>query len=425
MSSNHPLRLLLAATILVGVGFEATAQSFDQQRGVFSFADAVEPSLQAVVQVLNFGAESSDQPESTGSGAVIDAAEGYVVTNHHVVEDGARFKIVLRDGRTVDARLVGSDPATDLALLKVVAPPRLAAVAVGDSSALRVGDVAIAVGYPFGLAQTVTSGIISGLGRTGIGADVEDFIQTDAAINSGNSGGPLLDSRGRLVGVNTAIYSRGGGGNVGIGFAVPSRIVLAVVEQLKTGQGVRRGVIGVGIEPAGPQGSGAQGARVASVESGSPAAASGLRVGDVVVSADGQSVRGPNDLRRAVALTPPGKTLAVEVMRGEQRLQLSLTVRAPVITTASSSGAAALGAQFSEITRGHPLAGLVSGVVIQALAPNSVLAQRGLQVGDIITQVNQMSVSSVAEFEVALSRYPGRKTLLIARGNALAPVTID
>ncbi|WP_292136784.1 trypsin-like peptidase domain-containing protein, partial [Brevundimonas sp.] len=252
---------LTVATALLAAAGPVLAQSaptvlpYDARRGVFSFAAGLESSLPAVVKVTTLGQSrgpSSDaddpKPYASGSGVVIDAAQGLVITNNHVVENGRKFTVDLIDGRLFDAVLVGADKATDIAVLRITPdgrPLNLKQVQTVDSDTLRTGDLAFAVGYPLGLDQTLTMGVISGLNRSGLGDAVEDYIQTDAAVNSGNSGGPLLDSRGRLIGINTAILSGGmGGGNDGIAFAVPTRIMLYVADQLRTRGEVKRGETG-------------------------------------------------------------------------------------------------------------------------------------------------------------------------------------
>jgi len=226
---------------------------YDARRGVFTFAAGLEESLPAVVQVTTLGqsrgpsSARNPKPSQGGSGVIIDAREGIIVTNHHVIENGQKFTVDLIDGRLFDATLIGADKATDIAVLKIDAPG-LSQVTTVDSDTLRSGDLAFAVGYPLGLDQTLTMGVISGLNRSGMGDAIEDYIQTDAAVNSGNSGGPLLDSRGRLIGINTAILSGGlGGGNDGIAFAVPTRIMMFVVDQLRASGEVKRGRVGLGL----------------------------------------------------------------------------------------------------------------------------------------------------------------------------------
>ncbi|UFZ06771.1 trypsin-like peptidase domain-containing protein [Bradyrhizobium ontarionense] len=248
------------------------------------------------------------QISATGSGVIVDAQRGYVMTANHVVEHADVAQIRTKDGRKFAARLVGRDPATDIALLQIDDPTDLKAIALGNSDALEVGDFVIAVGNPFGLGQTVTSGLVSALGRTGLGKQgYEDFIQTDAAINPGNSGGALINLRGELVGINTAIISPGGG-NVGIGFAVPINMARRVMEQLMQSGRVDRGRIGVTLlDLDSPADGRVQGARVADVSAGSPAERAGLRRGDIIVKANDMPVRSATQVRNLIGLTPVGQ----------------------------------------------------------------------------------------------------------------------
>lgn len=276
-----------------------------------------------------------DQPQgrprnSAGSGVIVDAARGYVITNHHVVANGQDITVTLKDRRQFKARLVGSDSATDIAVLKIDAR-NLTALSWGDSDRLQVGDFVVAIGNPFGLGQTVTSGIVSALGRSGLRVEgYEDFIQTDASINPGNSGGALVSFGGELVGINTAIIGPAGG-SVGIGFAVPVSIVRAVMDQIIEYGEVRRGRLGVALQDLTPDlaeslnMTGDEGALIAAVEQGSPAERAGVRSGDVVVAVDGRPIRSATDLRNRVGLIRAGSPVNLEVLRSGGRR--TLTVR--------------------------------------------------------------------------------------------------
>jgi serine protease DegQ len=262
---------------------------------------------------------------SAGSGVIIDARRGYIVTNNHVVENAREIMVTLKDSRQIRAKLVGRDPGTDIALLQIQAE-RLTALPMGESDHLQVGDFVVAIGNPFGLGQTVTSGIISALGRSGLKVEgYEDFIQTDASINPGNSGGALVTFDGQLVGINTAIIGPAGG-SVGIGFAVPVSIVRAVVDQLAEYGEVRRGRLGVAIQELTPELAesmnllNAEGALIAQVEPGSPADRAGMRSGDLVIAVDGRPVRSATDLRNRIGLLRVGTTAQLTVLRnGNQR----------------------------------------------------------------------------------------------------------
>jgi serine protease DegQ len=267
---------------------------------------------------------------SAGSGVIVDARRGYIITNHHVVERAQAITVTLKDRRRLKAKLIGSDAATDIAVLQVQAD-RLTELRWGDADESKVGDFVVAIGNPFGLGQTVTSGIISALGRSGLKIEgYEDFIQTDASINPGNSGGALVSFGGELLGINTAIIGPAGG-SVGIGFAVPSTIAKAVMSQLVEYGEVRRGRLGVAIQELTPDIAESlnlasdEGALIAKVESGGPADRAGLRAGDVVTAADGRPVRSGADLRNQIGLVRLGSAVKLDVLRGGR--QLALTVK--------------------------------------------------------------------------------------------------
>src|SRR5437762_5376428 len=276
------------------------------------------------------------ETQATGSGVIVDAAQGYVMTNAHVVENASNIEITTKDNRRLTAKLIGRDADTDIAVLQIPAGS-LTAVPIGDSDRLQVGDFVLAIGNPFGLGQTVTSGIISALGRSGLGIEgYEDFIQTDASINPGNSGGPLVDLQGRVVGINTAILAPGGG-NIGIGFAVPINMARQVMDQLINYGEIKRGRIGVAIQDLTPDLAQAlgtrhtQGAVIARVEPGSPAERAGLRTNDLVVAINGAPMRSGTELRNRVGLSRIGDEVELTVERGGA--ERNVTVRVEKATT--------------------------------------------------------------------------------------------
>ena len=313
-----------------------------------SFAGAAAQAAPAVVSVMAtkrgrtdphanvpgfeefFGNNAQRRQLGLGSGVIV-SPEGYLLTNHHVIEGATEIEVMLTDGRSTTAKVVGSDPETDIAVLKIDLPGALPVMRLGDVRALRVGDAVLAIGNPFNVGQTVTAGIVSALDRTGAGSQFQNFIQTDAAINPGNSGGALVDAAGALVGINTAIFSRSGG-SMGIGFAVPVDTARSVMEQLIAGGEVRRGWIGVEPRELTPELAESlalelrSGVLIAGVLQNGPAAKAGLQPGDVVVKVAERPVRAASDLFAAVASLEPGKSAPVVVQRGKQQLTLTVEV---------------------------------------------------------------------------------------------------
>ena len=355
-----------------------------------------------------------------GSGFVIDT-HGYVVTNAHVVADADRIRVKLSDGREVAATLVGRDEKTDLAVLKIDPVPGMAAIAWGDSDALRVGDNIFAVGSPFGLGNTVTSGIVSGRGREIGEGPYDDFLQVDAAINQGNSGGPLFDSSGHVVGVNTAIYSPSGG-NVGIGFAIPSRLAQGVVRQLVERGQVTRAQLGVAIQPVTPelaQGLGLKsttGALVADVSAGSAAERAGIRRGDVIVAFNDSPVADARALSRMVAESPPGARASVIYVRDGQRASVAVT---PTQASTRLASAPVPAMQAPDAPQ-SPLAGLSVATVpgrhgVVVLGAEDDVADAGLAHGDHIVAANGRPVASPKDLfaAVATARAARRDTLVV------------
>ena len=364
--------------------------------------------------------------QSAGSGVIVDAARGLVLTNHHVVARADAVTVTLKDKRSFEAEVVGSDPGTDVALLKIEADG-LAALPIGDSDALEVGDFVIAIGNPFGLGQTVTSGIVSALGRSGINLHgYEDFIQTDASINPGNSGGALVNLHGELIGINTAIIGRAGG-NAGIGFAVPTHIATAVMHQLSEHGEMQRGRIGVTIQDLTPDLAEAldldveHGAIVSRVEPGSPAEEAGLQAGDVIVAVDGVGTEGSRDLRNAIGVVRVGEAVEVDVQRERRRLRLS--VRVGDAQTGARLGTvepppALEGAALRDLRQGDPAYGRIEGVIAAEVEPGSPAARNGIRPGDVIVAVNRRRVRNAADLEAAFEQAGSVLALNVLRGNA-------
>jgi len=362
---------------------------------------------------------------SAGSGVIVDAQEGYVLTNNHVIENADEIRVTLRDNRSLKAELVGRDPATDVAVLRIEAD-NLTQVPLGNSEDLLVGDFVVAIGNPFGLGQTVTSGIISALGRSGINPEgYEDFIQTDASINPGNSGGALITLDGKLIGINTAIIAPNGGGNVGIGFAVPINMALAVLDQLVEFGEVQRGRLGVVIQNLTPDLAEAlgveaeAGAVVISVEPDAPADTAGLAAGDVIVAVDGETVEGSADLRKKIGLRRPGDEVEITYSRDGER-------RTAEVTLADAGGMrmvgpdrggfdALAGVRLSPLDRSHPAWGSVEGVIVSEIPPDSRAARAGLEAGDVITAVNRRPVTTIRDIDRELEDAPGAVALSVWR----------
>jgi len=357
--------------------------------------------------------------QSAGSGVIFDARNGYIVTNAHVVENASEITVTLQDGRDLKAEIVGADTPSDVAVLKVKADG-LAQIALGDSSRVEVGDFAVAIGNPFGLQHTVTSGIISGLSRSGINPDgYEDFIQTDASINPGNSGGALVNLRGELIGINTAILSRSGG-NIGIGFAIPVNMAHSVMEQLIKYGTVKRGQLGVSMYTVTPDIAhslglpSAVGALVSQVVEGSPAERAGIRTGDVITSVNGQPVKSNSELRNTIGLLRVGDKLDIGLVRDGKPVRVSAVVADT--TTELAGGPASIHKSFEGAALADaPDAG---GTLVRSVEPGSAAAQAGLRPDDVIVGANRGRVSSLRELR---ERARGAAVLVleVRRGNTV------
>ncbi|MDR2368081.1 MAG: Do family serine endopeptidase [Deltaproteobacteria bacterium] len=351
-----------------------------------------------------------------GSGFIFDP-QGFIITNNHVVEGADDIKVKLDDGREISAEIIGRDPKTDLALIKLTTPGTYPFVRMGNSDLVTIGDWLVAIGNPFGLEHTVTAGILSARGRTiGVGP-YDDFLQTDASINPGNSGGPLLNLYGEVVGINTIIIA---GGN-GIGFAIPSNVATKIIEQLKTSGRVDRGWIGVLIQEVtddvakgfGLQES--QGALVGSVTDGSPAQQGGIRHGDIIVEFDGKPIKAFQELSSVVADTPIGKEANVVVIRDRKRVTLKLTVgrleddSQPGTGTSGTPGGIDLGLTLREVTpeiRARLNLGENAGLLVEGVAADSVAAEVGIQPQDVILEIDRTPVKTIADYNNLLRKHP-------------------
>jgi serine protease Do len=430
----------------------------DPASNAMGFAPLFKPALPAVVSITSsrvvklpqspffndpffqqfFGGQIPRQPQEQrerglGSGVII-SPDGYILTNNHVVEKSTDIKVNFSDKRQFTGKVIGTDPQTDIAVVKIEATG-LPTIPLGDSSKLQVGDYAFAIGNPFGVGETATMGIISATGRNGLSIeDYEDFIQTDAAINPGNSGGALLNARGELIGINTAILS-GGGGNQGVGFAIPVNMAKYVMDEILKHGKVVRGYIGVGIQDVTPElarvfhVAGDKGALIGSVEANSPGAKAGLQRGDVITEINGEAVTGQNELRLKIATMSPGTTVHLKVNRNGEVHDFSVELgEAPAHRGAAANtpggsleNSPMRGVQVDELTDDvRQQLGLrpnVKGVVVASVSDDSPAAEAGLQRGDVIEQVNRQPVSSIADYQ-RLVEQAGKQTmvLLVNRG---------
>jgi Do/DeqQ family serine protease len=362
-----------------------------------------------------------------GSGVIV-SPDGYVLTNNHVVEGAREIEVELSDNRTVSGKVVGTDAPSDLAVVKIDAKG-LATLPFGDSDAVRVGDVVLAVGNPLGVGQTVTLGIVSAKGRaTGLGdGSFEDFLQTDAPINQGNSGGALVNTRGELIGINSQILSPSGG-NIGIGFAIPARMARNVMDQLVEGGSVRRGMLGVTVQPVTSELAASlglaepKGALVNEVRPDTPAERAGIERGDVIKSFNGVAVGDSNSLRNQVSQMQPGSKATVVIVRDgrEQSLQVTLA-ELPSTQAAATRGEAGedsgLGLSLRPVSPRERRGAEVSGLLVTDVDPDGKGADAGIQTGDVIREVNGQEVNAVAEFRSALKKSTGRPALVLLNRN--------
>ncbi len=433
---------MLAATLTMMPSFSQAAipQTVEGQ-AIPSLAPMLERTTPAVVSVAVTGTQVSKQrvpdvfryffgpnaPQEQmqerpfrglGSGVIIDATKGYIVTNNHVIDGADDIQIGLHDGREVKAKLIGTDSESDIALLQIEAK-NLVAIKTSDSDALRVGDFAVAIGNPFGLGQTVTSGIVSALGRSGLGIEMlENFIQTDAAINSGNSGGALVNLNGELIGINTAIVAPGGG-NVGIGFAIPANMVKNLVAQIAEHGEVRRGVLGISgrdLDSQLAQGFGLDtqhGGFVNEVTTGSAAEKAGIKAGDIIVSVDGRPIKSFQELRAKVATMGAGAKVELGLIRDGDKKTVNVTLGDAGQTSEKAAGA------VHPMLQGASLENNANGIEITDVAQGSPAAMSGLQKGDVIVGVNRTGVKNLKALKEQLKDQEGAVALKILRDKSL------
>ncbi|MGH7333167.1 MAG: trypsin-like peptidase domain-containing protein [Candidatus Rokuibacteriota bacterium] len=446
--------LFLAASCVLGLAEAAPRQYWAERPGQppltppivadwVTIAEAVKPAVVNVAAEMR-GApgrglpQMGRVPQGGRASGVIITPDGYALTNNHVVDGATTVRVRLADGREFDAKIAGRDPQTDLALLKIDASG-LPVIPLGNSSTLRVGEPVMAVGNPFGLEQTVTTGIVSATGRViGEGA-YDDFIQTDASINFGNSGGPLINARGEVIGINSFIVSRTGG-SIGIGFAVPVNLAKFVVPQLAESGQVVRGWLGVTAQPLTPDLAAglrlpkSEGALVSQVWDGSPAALAGLKRGDVIVEVDGRKVGRTTDLSLLVAATPVGKDVTVSVLREGKPLKLTATVarreqpaQLPSAPQSEPAQRARLGVAVEPVTpeMAGQLGVTATGVIVRRVTEGSAAAEAGLRPGDVITEANRQPVKSPEDLRrVVDAAQPGTPLLLLVQRDGTASFLI-
>ena len=442
-------QLLSALALSVGLSLSASfpvsaalPSQVPGQEAIPSLAPMLEKVLPAVVSVQvegtarqsqripeelkkYLGEDAPDQQaqpfEGLGSGVIIDAAKGYILTNNHVISQADKISVQLNDGREFDAKLIGGDDQSDIALLQVQNPSNLTQIAIADSDKLRVGDFAVAVGNPFGLGQTATSGIVSALGRSGLNLEgLENFIQTDASINRGNSGGALLNLNGELIGINTAILAPGGG-SIGIGFAIPSNMAKTLSQQLIQFGEVKRGLLGIkGMEMSADIAKAfklnvQRGAFVSEVLPNSGSAKAGVKSGDVIVSLNDKPLSSFAELRSRIATTEPGAKVKLGLIREGKPLTVEVTLDKSTSSSASAEqiSPALQGATLSD----GQLKNGTKGISVTTVEKSSPAAQAGLHQDDVIVGVNRTRVQSIAEMRKVLESKPAVIALQIIRGN--------
>ena len=363
-----------------------------------------------------------------GSGVIIDSSKGLIITNNHVIAKATDIKVKLMDGREFKAEIVGTDPATDIAIIKINAK-KLKSLKIANSNDLRVGDFVVAIGNPFGIGQTVTSGIISALGRSGLGIEAyEDFIQTDASINPGNSGGALVNLRGELIGINTAIIGSGGRnpGSIGIGLAIPANLAINISEQILKFGKVKRGILGVSAQDLTPNLAKAFGLTVRSgvliteIRKNSSASKAGLKTGDVITAVDGKKVNKANDLRNIIGLTPVGQSLKFTVLRNKKTEFVKIEISENKELANLKINPRLEGISFKEIKKGMREYGIIEGLIVSTINKNSIAFRNGIRKNDIILSINNIAVKSIKDVHELSRKNKDQIVLNVRRGNRSA-----
>ena len=363
-----------------------------------------------------------------GSGVIIDSSKGLIITNNHVIAKATDIKVKLMDGREFKAEIVGTDPATDIAIIKINAK-KLKSLKIANSNDLRVGDFVVAIGNPFGIGQTVTSGIISALGRSGLGIEAyEDFIQTDASINPGNSGGALVNLRGELIGINTAIIGSGGRnpGSIGIGLAIPTNLAINISEQILKFGKVKRGILGVSAQDLTPNLAKAFGLTVRSgvliteIRKNSSASKAGLKTGDVITAVDGKKVNKANDLRNIIDLTPVGQSLKFTVLRNKKTEFVKIEISENKELANLKINPRLEGISFKEIKKGMREYGIIEGLIVSTINKNSIAFRNGIRKNDIILSINNIAVKSIKDVHELSRKNKDQIVLNVRRGNRSA-----
>ena len=364
-----------------------------------------------------------------GSGVIINSKKGYIITNNHVIAKAKDIKVKLHDGREFKATLVGADPASDIAVIKII-PDNLVSLKFSDSEKLRVGDFVVAIGNPFGIGQTVTSGIVSALGRSGLGIEAyENFIQTDASINPGNSGGALVNLKGELIGINTAIIgSRGGSGSVGIGLAIPANMALDITEQLIKYGKVKRGYLGVSAQDLTNDLAKAfgintnKGAIITQIEKGSPAYIAGIKIGDVVTKINNQAVKNTAAMRNKIGLLKLNSVISMELNRKGKIITTKVKIVEPKISKNSKIkiNSRLQGIIFSEITKDMKEYGKVNGIKIMKIKKDSRAYAVGIRPDDIILSINNIPVQKIKDLEIVSAKNDSELVVHVQRRNRTA-----